>query len=150
MQQLVLQPIALVPGLCHDDRPGILLAGGVLGRGSAGTRAEDQQLGEGIGAKPVRAVDAHTRNLARCVKPRDRRRAVDIGVDPTHRIVDHRSNGDQLLDRIDVLVLQAQLAHEGQLALDHLLAQVAQVEVDDGTVGRVDGAFQFHLFHKRL
>ena len=66
--------------------------------------------------EPVRAVDADAGDLAGRVQARQRRRAVDVGVDAAHHVVDDRPHRDQLGDRIDVLVLQAQLAHERELA----------------------------------
>jgi len=38
---------------------------------------------------------------------------------------------DKVADRIDVLALEAQFPHEGEFCIDGLLAQVAQIQVDD-------------------
>ena len=91
-------------------------AGGILGGGPARAGAEDQQLGQRVRAQPVGAVDAHAGDLTRRVQPGERRRAVDVGVHSAHHVVHDGPDGDQLLDRIDVLILQAQLAHERDLA----------------------------------
>ena len=67
-----------------------------------------------------------------------------------HHVVDHRPHRDQLPHRVDVLVLQAQLAHERDLGVDDLLAEVAQVEVDHRAVRRVDGPPLLHFLHEGL
>ena len=123
-----------------SDGPGVGRPRGIPGGGAAGARTEDQALGQRVGAQPVGAVDADAGDLARGVQARQRRRAVDVGVDPAHHVVHDRAHRHELADRVDVLVLEAQLAHEGQLGVDQLLAEVPQVEVDDGAVRRVDGA----------
>ena len=48
-------------------------------------------------------------------RPGERRRAVDVGVDAAHHVVHDRPHRDQLVHRVDPLVLQAQLADERQL-----------------------------------
>ena len=83
-----------------------------------GPGAEHQALRQRVRAQPVGAVDAHAGALARGVEARQRRRAVDVGVDPAHHVVHHRPHRDRARDRIDALVLQAQLAHERQLRVD--------------------------------
>ena len=87
--------------------------------------------------EPVGAVDAHAGGLAGGVQPAERGRPVDVGVDAAHHVVHDRPDRDQLGHRVDPLVLQAQLAHERDPGLDQLLAEVAQVEVDDRAVRRV-------------
>ena len=128
---------------------GPALAAYVRGR-PAGAGPEDQALGQRVGAEPVGAVDAHARGLARGVQPGERRRAVDVGVDAAHHVVHDRADRDQLGDRVDPLVLQAQLAHERQLGVDQLLAEVPQVEVDDRPVLRLDGTALLDLVDERL
>ena len=82
--------------------------------------------------------------------PGQRRRPVDVGVDAAHHVVHDRPHRDQLLDRIEVLVLQAQLADERDLRVDDLLAQVTQVEVHHRAVRRLDRAPLLQLLHERL
>ena len=62
----------------------------------AGPGAEDQALGQRVGAQPVGAVDAHAGGLAGGVQARERRRAVDVGVDAAHHVVHDRADRDQL------------------------------------------------------
>jgi hypothetical protein len=71
-------------------------------------------------------------------------------VDAAHHVVHHRAHWDQLVHGVDPLILEAQLAHEGKLRVDELLAEVAQVEVDDGAVGRVRRAALLGLVYERL
>ncbi len=59
-----------------------------------------------------------------------------IGIQPS-RSDEHVSQAklhevrDKVADRIDVLALEAQFPHEGEFCIDGLLAQVAQIQVDD-------------------
>ena len=99
----------------------------------AGPGAEHEALRQRVGAEPVRPVDADAGGLAGGVQALQRRRAVDVGVDATHHVVHDRADRDQLVHGVDPLVLQAQLAHEREFRLDELLAEMAQVEVDDRT-----------------
>ena len=71
-------------------------------------------------------------DLARRIQAGERRRAVDVGVHAAHHVVHDRTHRDQLGHRIDVLVLEAQLAHERDLRLDVRLAQVPEVECTTG------------------
>ena len=108
-----------------------------LRRRPAGASAEDQALRQRVRAEPVGAVDAHAGGLAGGVEPAERRRPVDVGVDAAHHVVDDRADRDQLVHGVDPLVLQAQLPHEGQLGVDEVRAEVAEVEVDHRTPRRV-------------
>ena len=49
--------------------------------------AEDQRVKQAVGAEAVAAVDRDARDLAGGVQPRDRRLAVDVGLDPAHEVV---------------------------------------------------------------
>ena len=113
---------------------------GVLGRGAAGARAEHQQLGQRVRSEPIRAVDADARRFAGREQTRQRRGAVDVGMHAAHHVVHDRPHRDQLLDRIEVLVLEAQLAHERDLGVDLLLAEMPQIQVHDVAVRRLDRA----------
>ena len=75
---------------------------------------------------------------------------MDIRVNATHHVVHYRSHWDQLGHGVDVLVVAAQLAHERQLCVDQVGAEVSQVEVDDGSIRGVDGPSLFLLVHERL
>src|SRR5207245_3769995 len=56
----------------------------------------------------------------------------------------------QLFDGIDVLVLQAQLAHKRQPTVDHFFAHVAKIKMDDWSVWRFRRAALLHLFDEGL
>ena len=151
MQQAV-QPPPLVRRLCPDRGGGLGRGGrgGVLGGGPAGPGPEDQALGERVGAEPVGAVDADAGGLAGGVQAGNRGRAVDVGVHPAHHVVHDRPDRDQLPHRIDPLVLQAELPDEGELGRYDLLAEMAQVQVDDRTVRAVDRLALLDLLDERL
>ena len=121
-----------------------------LGRRLPGPGAEDQQLRQRVGAEPVGAVDADAGGLPRGVQPLERGRPVDVGVDPAHHVVHDRADRDQLVHGVDALVLQAQLPNEGKLGVDELRAEMAQVEVDDRTPGRVRRTTLLDLVDERL
>ena len=104
-----------------------------------GPGTEDEQLGQGVGAQAVGAVDADAGDLAGGVQPVQWSGAVDVGVDAAHHVVHHRPDRDQLADRVDVLVVQAELPDDGEPGGDDRLTEVAQVQVDDLAVRRVDG-----------
>src|SRR5215813_9813521 len=120
------------------------------GGGVSRARAEDQQLGQRIGTQAVRAVDADAGGLAGRVQPLDRSRRVYVGVHAAHHVMHHRAHWDHLLDRINALILQTQLAHEWNLRVDLFLAQMADVEVDDVAVWGFDGAALFVLLDEGL
>src|SRR5438309_12071757 len=56
----------------------------------------------------------------------------------------------QLFDGIDVLVLQAQLAHKRQPPVDHVFAHVAKIKMDDWSVWSLRRAALLHLFDDGL
>src|SRR5207245_11796569 len=56
----------------------------------------------------------------------------------------------QLFDGIDVLVLQAQLAHKRQPTVDHFFAHVAKIKMDDWSVWSFRRAALLHLFDEGL
>src|SRR5215211_6176283 len=80
----------------------------------------------------------------------NRRRAVDIGVYAAHHVVHDRAHRNQLLNRIDALVLDTQFAHHRKLRLDQLFAEVPQIEIDDRAVRRLNGPALRHLVLERL
>ena len=126
------------------------MGGRILRRRTAGARAENEQLRQRIGSQPVSAVDAHARDLTGRVQPGQGRSTVDVGVDPSHHVVDDRPHRDQLLDWVDILVFLTQLAHKRNLGVDDLPAQMPQVEVNHRAVGAIDGPPFLHLLHERL
>jgi hypothetical protein len=111
----------------------------------AGPRAEDQELGEGVGAEAVGAVDRNACRLAGRVEPRDLRGAVRVGVDASHAVVHHGPDGDRILHRIDPDVFRRQLPNEGEALVDLLLAEVAQIEVHVVAVFPLEGPARLHL-----
>src|SRR5437870_12078630 len=56
----------------------------------------------------------------------------------------------QLFDGIDVLVLQAQLAHKRQPTVDHFFPHVAKIKMDDWSVWSFRRAALPHLFDEGL
>src|SRR5262245_45708982 len=68
----------------------------------------------------------------------------------THHVVDDGPHRDQLSNRIDALVFQAQLAHEWQPRIDDLFAKMAQVEVHYLAVRSLDGAALFQFTDESL
>ena len=109
---------------------GLAGRGGVLRGGPARAGAEDQALGQRVGAEPVGAVDGHARGLAGGVQAAERAwlRRCRCGRRPSCSARPGRT-GISSVHRVDPLVLQAQLADERDPGLDQLLAEVAQVEV---------------------
>lgn len=55
---------------------------------------------------------------------------VDGGRDPAHHVVTGGVDRHQFLDRVDTEVGAGELGDVGQLGLEHVLAQVAHVDVD--------------------
>ena len=64
--------------------------------------------------------------------------------------MDHRADRDQLLDGIDALVLQAELAHKRDPGINHPLSQMAQVEVHHLAIGSFNGAALLHFLDEGL
>src|SRR5205814_9004452 len=56
----------------------------------------------------------------------------------------------EFLNRIDVLVLQAQLAHKRQPTVDHFFAHVAKSKTDDWSVWSFRRAALLHLVDRGL
>src|SRR5207237_10843287 len=56
----------------------------------------------------------------------------------------------EFLNRIDILVLQAQLAHKRQPPVDHVFAHVAKIKMDDWSVWSFRRAALLHLFDDGL
>src|SRR5437667_2821963 len=56
----------------------------------------------------------------------------------------------EFLNRIDVLVLQTQLAHKRQPTVDHFFAHVAKIKMDDWSVWSFRRAALLHLFDEGL
>ena len=71
-------------------------------------------------------------------------------MDAAHHVVHDRADGDELLDGVDALVLQAQLAHHRELGVDQLLAEVPQVEMNDRSVRRFDRPTLLDFMHEGL
>ena len=131
---------ALVAGACD----------GVLGGRPAGARPEHEQLRQRVGSEAIGAVDADAGDFTCSVQPGQRRRAIHVRVYAAHHVVHDRTHGDQILDRIQVLVLLAQLADEGDLRVDLLLTEMPEIEVHDGAIRRIDRATLLELLHERL
>src|SRR5215203_5448390 len=137
---LLSDPPYFVFDLLHHHGRWLLSTRRVLRCSFAGPGTKDQTLRQRVGPKPVRAVDGHACGLASREEPFDGRRSIDVGVYAAHHVVHHRTDGDQVLDGVDALVLQTQLTHHGKLDIDQLRAQVAQVEMNDRPVRRLDRA----------
>src|SRR5438132_7020252 len=56
----------------------------------------------------------------------------------------------EFLNRIDILVLQAQLAHKRQPTVDHFFAHVAKIKMDNRSVWSFRRAALLHLFDEGL
>ena len=138
VQQVPLEATPLVFGLSDDARTHAVAVRRVLGGGAARTRAEHQQLGQRVRPEPVGAVDADTRRFPGRKQAGQRRGAVDIGVHAAHHVVHDRPDRNQLFHRIEILVLQAQLAHERNLGVDLLFPEMAQIQVHDVAVRRLN------------
>src|SRR5450759_4825818 len=117
----------------------------VLRRRAARRRAEDEALRERVGAKAVAAVEPDVGALAGGVETEHRCGAGDVRVDPTHHVVHHGAHRDGLVHDVDADELAAQLAHEGQLAIDDLLAEMADIEVHVLAVRALEAASCFEL-----
>ena len=136
VEQLPFQALFLVGCLGLDAGAQRLVLQSVFSRSLSRPGAEYQELGQGIGAQAVGAVDAHTGHFAGSEQSLQGRGSPDVGVDAAHHVVDHRADRNQLAHRIDVLVLEAKFANKGQLGVDDLPAQVG--EVRDGRRARKD------------
>src|SRR5712691_7827459 len=101
----------------------------VLGRCAAGRGAEHQALRERVGAQPVAAVEPDIGAFACRIQAGDRRGAGDVGVDASHHVVLDGSHRDWIFDDVDPDELAPELAHEGQLAIYHVFAEVPHVEM---------------------
>ena len=75
---------------------------------------------------------------------------MDVGVHAAHDVVHHRAHRNQFVHRVQVGVLQTQLAHERQLLVDHLLAYLADVQVDVVAVRPFQRASPLLLLDERL
>src|SRR5207247_1786461 len=94
------------------------------------------------------AAKAAAASPARAPQPRHSVR--DVGRDAARQVVDDGADGNRLLDRIDVLVLEAQLPDEGELRVDHLCSQVAEVQVNVMAVWAFERAPLLLLLDERL
>ncbi len=74
-------------------------------------------------------MDAHAGALAGGVEAGKAGAPVDVGVDAAHRVVLHGTDRDGLLDGIDALEVDGDVADAGQALQDLLGAEVPQVEV---------------------
>src|SRR6266550_2475372 len=111
----------------------------------AGGGAEDQALRQRVGAETIAPVQTDVRALSGCIEAEDRRHARDVRVDATHHVVLDGADGDRVLDDVDADELATELAHEGQLAVDHLFAEVADIEVHVLAVWAVESATGFEF-----
>ena len=115
-------------------------------RGSAaGRRAEHEAFRQRVRAEPVGAVEADVRALARRVKALHGRGARDVRVDAAHLVVLHRPHRNGVFDDVDAHILAAELAHERQLSIDDLLAEMANVEVHVLAVRALESLSLFEL-----
>ncbi len=120
-----------------------------MSRRAARRRAEHQAFGKRVRPQSVAAVQPDVGALAGRVEAEHRRRARDIGVDSTHHVVLHRAHGDRVLDDVDADELAAELAHERELAVDHVLAEVPYIQVHVLAVRPFESAPLFELGHHR-
>src|SRR5207245_11100725 len=79
-----------------------------------------------------------------------RRLAMVVRAYTSHHVMDDRPHRYELLNRIDVLVLQAQLAHKRQPSVDHFFAHVAKIKMDDWSVWSSRRAALLHLLDEGL
>jgi hypothetical protein len=61
--------------------------------------------------------------------------------------VDHRTDGNGFIHRIDADVFARELTDEGYLRVDHLLAKMPEVQVDVMAVGAFEGSPLFIFLH---
>jgi len=61
----------------------------------------------------------------------------------------HRTDRDRVLDDVDADKLAAQLAHERQLAVDHILTEMADIEVEVLAVRAFEAVSLLELGHHR-
>ena len=101
----------------------------------AGAAAEDQRVQQRVGAEAVAAVDRDAGDLAGGVEARDRRLAVDVGLDAAHDVVLAGADHDRLARDVDAGEVLADVDDLAQ-RLEHALARHDRdVEVDAGAVG---------------
>ena len=150
-EQVALEPAHLVGRLGLDRRPAAGPAAEAYSAAARPARAPNTRH-SGSELEPSRLAPLMLTQAVSpaAYSPAERGRAVDVGVDAAHHVVHDGPDRDQLVHGVDALVLQAQLAHERELGVDQLLAEVPQVEVDDRAVRRVGGAALLHLVHERL
>ena len=92
--------------------------------------AEDQALGQRVGPQAIGAVEADASGFACGVKTRDGRCTCDVGMHAAHAVVNHRTHGNRLINRVDAHVIAGEFAHKGQFFVDDFFAQVPEIEVD--------------------
>ncbi len=106
-------------------------AGGGVGAGAA---AEDQRVEQRVGAEPVAAVDGDAGGLAGRVEAGDVGAAVDVGLDPAHRVVVARLDVDRFAGDVDAGEVAADEDDLPQRLVDALFRHHGDVE-GDGAVG---------------
>ena len=119
--------LGLVNGAVRD---GAAVGGG----GLAGAASENQDVGEGVAAQAIRAVQAR-RRLARRVQAGDGAGGgLRVGLDAAHGVVDGRVDLHRLRGDVHVAQGVELLVHGGQFALDVVRAPVGDVQ-EDAAVG---------------
>src|SRR5215472_8947873 len=150
LKELVLQSGLLIERLSQRVAAWRLLPCRESRRRAPRSGTEHEQLGQRIGTKPVSAINADASHLARGIEALERRSPFDVGVNAAHHVVNHRPNWDQLLDRIDILVFEAQLPNKGKFGIDYFLSQVPKIEVNHMPVRPFEGVAFLLLLDKRL
>jgi hypothetical protein len=99
---------------------------------------EHDEVEQRVRAQAVGAVHRHARALADREEPFDGRvgvavpgrhhLAVDVRRDAAHHVVDRRHDGDRLLDRVHVRELDRDLADRRQALVDHLGAEMVELQ----------------------
>ena len=124
----------------------------VIRGGDAGPPAEDVDVQQRVGAQSVGSVHRHAGALPGGVQPRHRSCVVaqhlsgDGGGDATHHVVAGGVDRHQFFHRVDTEVGAGELGDVRQFRLQHVLAEVADVDVDVVLV-RTGPATLQHLEH---
>src|SRR3954453_1201551 len=141
----------------------VVVALGAGGGVAAGAFAEDQRVEQRVGAEAVAAVDRDAGGLAGGVEAGDVGAAVDVGLDPTHRVVVARLDVDRFAGDVDAGEVAAdeddlpqRLAHalardDGDVERDRPVGEAAAL-VDLGLLGAGDDVArgQLHLVRRVL
>ncbi len=136
---------------------------GAGGGVAAGALAEDQRVEQRVGAEPVAAVDGDAGGLAGRVEAGDVGAAVDVGLDPAHRVVVARLDVDRFAGDVDAgevaadeddlaqRLVHALFRHHGDVEGDGPVGEAAAL-VDLGLLGAGDDVArgQLHLVRRVL